>query len=202
MIGPTRRNGFANSPRPASSSNRTEGASGTRPNVGGDKSVSGTPSGPVQSPSNNVSVRALKGESGFDGGGRGADLLNQMFSPSAMFLRKREMEGFNSLKSRVASLKVALRKDGPLPKSAGHSSGGDPLAGLQNQRSRIGEAPKAASAANSQQPTGASGKKEPKPAQLIQPQEGPVDPLEKVLQTLEGILQAQEQAKSAKGFSI
>jgi hypothetical protein len=158
-----------------------------------------TASGAVQSPSNNPSLRALKGESGFDGG-RGADLVNQMFGAGSWVLRKRQMEGFDSLKSRVAALKVALRKDGPLPKSAGHS-GVDPMGGMNTPRSRIGETPKAESATSSKQPTAAAGKKEPRPAQPVQP-EGHVDPLEKVLQTLEGILQAQEQAKAAKGFSI
>jgi hypothetical protein len=76
------------------------------------------------------------------------------------------------------------------------------MGGMQNQRSRIGETPKAESASGSKQPTAAAGKKEPRPAQPVRPQEGQVDPLEKVLQALEGILQAQEQAKAAKGFSI
>jgi hypothetical protein len=197
MIGPTQRsNGFANVARLTSDSGKVERVSRLGPNAGGDNQVSEAASGAAQALSNNPSLRAFRGESGFDGV-QGNQMGVQGFSVSDWVMRKRQLEQFDGLKSRVASLKVALRKDGPLPKGAGHS-GVPPMGGTQTPKSRLGETPKADSSSNPKSPTPVAGTKELKPAQPVQPS-GPVDPLDRVLQVLEGILQAQEQAKAA-GF--
>jgi len=197
MIGPTRRsNGFANVARPAPDSGKVGSVSRLGPNAGGDNKLSEAASGATQALSNNPSLRAFRGESGFDV--QGQELAAQAFSATSWVMRKREMEQFDGLKSRVASLKVALRKEGPLPKSAGHS-GVPPYGGTQTPRSGVGEKPKADSASSPTSPTPVAGQEGAKPAYPVQPSDGPVDPLDRILQVLEGILQAQEQAKAA-GF--
>lgn len=200
MMDVTRRPHGFSTPRVSSYSKQARPAEAQKsPSTPG--STSEAAAGAVQALSNNPSLRALQGESGFDGvksSDKSAKLSGQSRMPQisyqdlvlAHMRRKHDGDQLDSLKRRVASLILALGKDDPLPKSGSSTN--------KLSRPKSPEAAAAAAKAATKTPHSVDGKQGPKNTQPVQPSTGEVEPLEKVLQVLQGVLKALEDAQGAQ----
>jgi hypothetical protein len=196
MIDASRRSsGYPISPRATSN---TQGA--RTPEGPQNDAVTDAINGALQSQSNNPILRALMGESGFDGvqgvsgasraGAQGVNRPGELdgMSPQRGFERDPMIE---YLKGMIATLRTALRKDYMPPSYKALPEAMEmPTPGIS---------PATANGANAPQPP--SAEEGPKRTQnLVSDNPLPdIDPLEKVLQVLEGILQALLQTKPIQG---
>ncbi|HLL04079.1 MAG TPA: hypothetical protein VK539_26070 [Myxococcaceae bacterium] len=207
MIDASRRSsGYPISPRATSN---TQGA--RTPEGPQNDAVTDAINGALQSQSNNPILRALMGESGFDGvqgvggasrvgaqavnggsqaGPQGVNRPGELDGPSAQrgFERDPLIE---YLKGMIATLRTALRKDYMPP-----SYKALPEA---MEMPTAGSAPATANGANAPPPPATEEGPRSTQNQVSDNPLPNIDPLEKVLQVLEGILQALLQTKPTQG---